>query len=168
MMLRVVCMVLAGLLTVSCAKTPAINSTAERLPDLSAYSTYQWQQNEPQATINAVADDELDGIIRNVIAYHLERRGLQQATENPELLVAYRTNLRQPHSEMPLSRGKAEAQEAAPWAATSQEPEGSLSIDLIDSATQKRLWRGTATAVVRDAQEARGSVPEAVRTLLGE
>lgn len=168
MKLSCICMVLAGLLTLACAKTPAIRSRAESLPDLSAYRTYQWLQNVPQAQIDAVADDELDRIIRNTIAYHLERRGLQQAAENPELLVTYRTNLRQTFSEMPLSRGKAEAQEAAPWTATGQEPEGSLSIDLIDSLTQKRLWRGTATAVVRDVQDARGKIPEAVRTLLGD
>ncbi len=168
MKLRFVCIVLSGLLAMGCAKSPAVKSSAERLPDFSAYRTYHWLQNAPQAHIDAVANDELDRIIRNAIAYQLERRGLQQSAENPHLLVTYRTNLRQTFCEMPLSRGKAEAQEAAPWASAGQEPVGTLSIDLIDPATQKRLWRGTATAEVRGPQDARSKVLEAVRMLLGD
>lgn len=106
MKLRCVCMLLAGLLALACAKTSAIKSGAAPLPDLSAYHTYHWLQNEPQAHLDMVTDVELDHIIRNVIAYHLERRGLQPATENPDLLITYRTNLREVFSDMPLSRGK--------------------------------------------------------------
>jgi len=168
MKLRMLPVMMSILLLVSCAKSPAVKSNAEPLPDLNGYQTYQWMQDAPQSRIDQPENDELDRIIRNAIAYHLELKGLQPSSEDADLQVSYRTNLRQTFNDLPLSRGSADVQDAAPWTSAAEEPEGTLSIDLIDLATQKRLWRGTAKAQVSNVEDARGKIHAAIRQLLGD
>ncbi len=161
-------LILSALLIVGCAKSPAVKSNAVPVPDLSAYHTYQWTQDTTQSHIDQSQYDELDRIIRNAIAYQLERKGLQPSSEAPDLQVSYSTNLRQTFNDMPLSRASTDVQEAAPWTSAAQEPEGTLSIDLVDLATEKSIWRGTAKAKVSDVKDARSKIHPVIRRLLAD
>ncbi|OEU51123.1 MAG: hypothetical protein BA871_12495 [Desulfuromonadales bacterium C00003096] len=160
--------ILLMLLLVGCAKPSPVKSNSEPLPDLSAYQTYQWPQDTAQSQIHQSKYDELDRIIRNAIAYHLERKGLQPSSESPDLQVSYSTNLRQTFNDLPSSRGTSDVEETAPWTSAAQEPEGTLSIDLVDLATEKSLWRGTAKAKVNDVEDARSKIHPVIRRLLGD
>jgi len=166
--LRMFPIITSMLLLVSCANSSAVKCNAVPLPDLSGYQTYQWMQDTPQSHIDQSENYEIDRMIHNAIAYHLELKGLKPSSEVPDLQVSYSTNLRQTFNDLPMSRGNADVQDAASWTSTAQEPVGTVSIDLIDLATQERLWRGTAEAKVSDVEDARRKIHTVIRQLLGD
>lgn len=170
MSLRLFPVLLCCLLAGACAKPPSVQTRFDRQVDFTRLRTYQWLENTPQVQLDAVADDQFDRTIRNAITYTLEEKGLTPVARNADLIVSYRTDLRQSFADQPAALGKNRESSwgFAPWRAFSRPPEGSLSIEMIDPARDRTIWQGTARTTVRSREEARARIFEVVRALLAE
>lgn len=157
---------LLSLVFAGCAKGPTVQVRHDRNADFELFHSFQWLEGTPQARIDAVDDDDIDRLIRNAILFHLENRGLHRVAENGDLLVTYRSTLRQAVESAPVGPGRESSWGFAPWAMVSRAPEASLSIELLDPTTKAPLWQGNARTQVRSREEARSKIHEAVREML--
>ncbi|WP_305043453.1 DUF4136 domain-containing protein [Geoalkalibacter sp.] len=160
-LILLLCLVFTG-----CAKGPTIQVRHDHNIDFAQFHSFQWLEGTPQARLDAVAEDDMDRLIRNAIQFHLENRGLQRVTENGDLLVTFRSTLRQAVESAPVGPGRESSWGFSPWAMVSRPPEASLSIDMLDPATKAPLWQGSARTQVRSREEARSKIHEAVRMML--
>ena len=120
--------------------------------------------------LDAVADEQFDRTIRNAITYNLQAKGLDPVSAEGDLILNYRTDLSRTLDDTSATLGKDRESSwgFAPWRAFRRPPEGSLSIEMIDPATNQAVWQGTARTTVRSREEARAKIFEAVRDLLIE
>lgn len=149
----------------ACAPSPKIGYDFDRSADFSAFRTYAWLSGEQEKTGDRRADSSVvDMRIRIAVGTQLRLKGYQALAEGkPDFYVAYHVGLKDSapdistqyysdgmaghafaHSADTRSAGK-----AAP--AVNESPSyltGSLLIDIIDAASRKVVWRGSAAGEV--------------------
>jgi Domain of unknown function (DUF4136) len=157
---------LVGLwMAAACASSPKIGYDFDRSADFSAYRTYAWLSGDQERTGDRRADSSaVDMRVRIAVGAQLRLKGYQALPEGkPDFYVAYHVGLKDssPSISTPYySDGMAghafahaadsrTAGKSAP--AVNESPSyltGSLLIDIIDAASQKLVWRGTAAGEV--------------------
>ena len=149
----------------ACAPSPKIGYDFDRSADFSAYHTYSWLSGDQEKTGDRRADSStVDMRIRIAVGTQLGLKGYHALPEGkPDFYVAYHVGLKDSspsistqyysdgmaghafaHSADSRSAGK-------PAPAANETPSyltGSLLIDIIDAASQKLVWRGTANGEV--------------------
>lgn len=126
--------------------------------DFTKYKTFGWMARADQAPANAAeaqtASDLLDRRIRNSVDAELASRGLVMADTQPDLEVVYHVGAQDKiqvtdwgyrYSDYYWGYGGRQID-------VNQYTEGTLVIDLVDSATSNLVWRGSGTGVVDGAQ----------------
>jgi hypothetical protein len=151
----------------ACAPSPKIGYDFDRSADFSAYHTYAWLSGDQEKTGDRRADSSsVDMRIRIAVGTQLRLKGYQALPEGkPDFYVAYHIGLKdsspsistQYYSDGMAGRAfshSADTRSAGkPAAAVNETPSssyltGSLLIDIIDAASQKLVWRGTAAGEV--------------------
>jgi hypothetical protein len=161
-------MVLAVMWTAAaCAPSPKIGYDFDRSADFSTYHTYAWLSGDQEKTGDRRADSSgVDMRIRIAVGTQLRLKGYQALPEGkPDFYVAYHIGLKDnspsistqyysdgmagrafSHSADTRSAGKPAP--AVNETSSSSYLTGSLLIDIIDAASQKLVWRGTANGEV--------------------
>ena len=150
---------------VACAPSPKIGYDFDRGVDFSTYHTYAWLSAEQERTGDRRADSSaVDMRIRIAVGTQLRLKGYQALSEGvPDFYVAYHVGLKDSspdistqyysdgmaghafaHSADTRTAGKA----TAPVNETPSFLTGSLLIDIVDAASKKLVWRGTAAGEV--------------------
>jgi hypothetical protein len=149
----------------ACAPSPKIGYDFDRSANFSAYHTYAWLSGEQEKTGDRRADSSaVDMRIRIAVGTQLRLKGYEALSEGrPDFYVAYHIGLKDnaPSVSTPYySDGMAghafahaadTRQAGTPAPAATEAPSyltGSLLIDIIDAASQKLVWRGTAAGEV--------------------
>ena len=151
--------------TSACVPSPKIGYDFDRSTDFSGYHTYAWLSGDQEKTGDRRADSStVDMRIRIAVGTQLRLKGYQPLAEGqPDFYVAYHVGLKDSsasissqyysdgmaghafaHSADSRSAGKSTP-------ATSETPSylsGTLLIDIVDAASQKLVWRGTAAGEV--------------------
>jgi hypothetical protein len=151
----------------ACAPSPKIGYDFDRSADFKAYHTYAWLSGDQEKTGDRRADSStVDMRIRIAVGTQLRLKGYQTLQEGkPDFYVAYHVGLRdsspnistQYYSDGMAGRAFAHSADSrtagkpAPGINETPAPSyltGSLLIDIIDAASQKLVWRGTANGEV--------------------
>ena len=149
----------------ACSPLPKIGYDFDRGMDFSAYHTYAWLSGDQEKTGDRRADSStVDMRIRIAVGTQLRLKGYQALAEGkPDFYVAYHVGLKDSSPDISTqyySDGMAgqafahsvdsrTAGKAAPaMNETASYLTGSLLIDIIDSGSQRLVWRGTANGEV--------------------
>jgi hypothetical protein len=149
----------------ACAPSPKIGYDYDRGVNFGAYRTYDWLSDEQVQTGDRRADNSaLDLRIRMAVQTQLLSKGYRKLyDEKPDFYVAYHIGLKdmaptdstqyfsrgmagRPFSHSADTRSQSGEKPASPEAPPSLT--GSLLIDIIDAASEKIVWRGTAAGEV--------------------
>ena len=149
----------------ACAPGPKIGYDFDRSAAFAGYHTYAWLSDDQKKTGDRRADSStVDMRIRIAVATQLRLKGYQALTEGkPDFYVAYHIGLKDSspnistsyysdgmaghafsHSADSRTAGKPAPAAAGPPSLLT----GSLLIDIVDAASQKLVWRGTAAGEV--------------------
>ena len=160
------CFFLAVMWTAAgCAPSPKIGYDFDRSTDFSAYHTYAWLSGDQEKTGDRRADSSaVDMRIRIAVGTQLRLKGYQTLPEGtPDFYVAYHVGLKDSSPSISTQyysdgmAGHAFSHSAETRSASASAPSlnetpsyltGSLLIDVIDAASQKLVWRGTAAGEV--------------------
>ena len=149
----------------ACAPSPKIGYDFDRSTDFSAYHTYAWLSGNQEKTGDRRADSStVDMRIRIAVGTQLRLKGYQPLPEGkPDFYVAYHVGLKDSAPSITTQyysdgmAGHAFSHSADTRSAggsapvTNETPSyltGSLLIDVIDAASRKLVWRGTAAGEV--------------------
>jgi hypothetical protein len=149
----------------ACTPTPKIGYDFDRSADFSAYHTYAWLSSDQEKTGDRRADSSaVDMRIRIAVGTQLRLKGYRALPEGtPDFYVAYHIGLKDSAASISTkyySDGMAghafvhAADTRQAGKSPPPDPEapsyltGSLLIDVIDAASQKLVWRGTAAGEV--------------------
>jgi hypothetical protein len=153
------------MVSTACAPSPKIGYDYDRGVNFGAYHTYDWLSGEQETTGDRRADSSaVDLRMRMAIGAQLLSKGYRRLyDEQPDFYVAYHIGLKdivptvsteyyshgmagRPFSYSADTRStggeRPDMNEAAAYLA------GSLFIDIVDAASKKLVWRGTATGEV--------------------
>jgi hypothetical protein len=148
-----------------CAPSPKIGYDFDRSADFSAYHTYAWLSGEQEKTGDRRADSStVDTRIRIAVGTQLRVKGYQTLSEGrPDFYVAYHIGLTDSSptvSSQYFSEGmagrpfgySADTRSSSDRTPSINEPQsyltGTLMIDIVDAASRKLVWRGTAAGEV--------------------
>jgi len=148
-----------------CAPSPKIGYDFDRGTEFSAYHTYAWLSGDQEKTGDRRADSStVDMRIRIAVGTQLRLKGYQTLPEGkPDFYVAYHVGLKDSSPSISTQyysdgmAGHAFEHSADTRSASKSEHSinetpsyltGSLLIDVIDAASNKLVWRGTAAGEV--------------------
>lgn len=149
----------------ACAPMPKVGYDFDRSADFSAYHSYAWLSADQEKTGDRRADSStVDMRIRIAVGTQLRLKGYEAlAAGKPDFYVAYHVGLKDSSPNISTQyysdgmAGHAFAHSADTRTASGSTPAsnempsyltGSLLIDIIDAASQKLVWRGTAAGEV--------------------
>ena len=140
-------LVVAVAVLVGCAsvtKDIAVESEASPDVDFSPYQTYDWDSvstvlNDPEGRWSAPGFSALGYVVAQVDTA-LMKRGLSQRSTDPDLLVAAGAG---------INMEFLEAKDGADSTDLAKVPKGALVLALVDNASGRLVWMGTATADVQ-------------------
>jgi hypothetical protein len=149
----------------ACASSPKIGYDFDRSANFSGYHTYAWLSGEQEKTGDRRADSSaVDMRIRIAVGTQLRLKGYEARSDGrPDFYVAYHIGLKDSaptvstpyYSDGMAGHAFAHAADtrhtATPTSAATEAPSsltGSLLIDIIDAASKKLVWRGTAAGEV--------------------
>jgi hypothetical protein len=135
-------------LAAGCA-TMNVNSYAERGADLRQYRTYNWGPPDTRSTGDPRLDNNpfFDERVRAQVEEQLARRGFSKgASARSDLLVHYHASVSQDIDIRQLDRSTSYCanHDCKPFIYD----KGTLFVDLVDSRTDKLVWRGWAEGSV--------------------
>jgi len=147
---RLVGVALGVLLSSACA-TMQVNSFVERGADVTRYRTYTWASPDAQAT----GDPRLDNnpFFRERIQAQVERRlggrGFEKssATIPADLTVHYHASVAQEVNANGLGQPNVQCSDCAPYVYDA----GTIVVDLVDTRTNRLVWRGWAEGSIDGA-----------------
>jgi hypothetical protein len=148
-----------------CAPSPQIGYDFDRSTDFSAYHTYAWLSGDQEKTGDRRADSSaVDMRIRIAVGTQLRLKGYQTLPEGtPDFYVAYHVGLKDSSPSIstqyysdgmaghPFSHSADSRSASGSAPSLNETPSyltGSLLIDVIDAASKKLVWRGTAAGEV--------------------
>ena len=112
--------------------------------DFTTFQTYSWMELPLGTTYDATG--KLHDHIQKTIDDELKANGLSLVADSPDLVVMYYGNK---SSKVALSQSQ--YQNKSPMSGTMPYDEGTLVVDLIDPASDKIVWRGTAEGIMPEA-----------------
>jgi hypothetical protein len=159
-----VSLVLVGSIA-ACTPAPKIGYDFDRATDFGAYHTYAWLSGDQEKTGDRRADSStVDMRIRIAVGTQLRLKGYEARPEGkPDFYVAYHVGLKDSSPSISTQyysdgmAGHAFARSADSRLAGKTAPAGneapsyltgSLLIDVIDAASKRLVWRGTAAGEV--------------------
>ena len=173
--------ILSLLAAISIAACGGVSYNADFDPtaNFDGFNTYQWAERTPTGDDDArVYNDIVDGRIKRAAERALEAKGYHKVTSNPDFVVAWHGAI---DGKMSVSTINSHYGYGWGWygyggmgMGTSQTyvnewDEGTLLIDIIDAQSQNLVWRGTATAELkqsRSTEEAQRRMDEILEKLL--
>jgi hypothetical protein len=167
--------VAAALLMVGCAaqRTPGaveVTSQAAAGMAISKFRTYAWKTPGVRAADPTRMSEleQRDWLIRNAVEEELRARGLIARSNEPDLLVDYRTEFKfkhpesfQDYNEYRRLGGTVNPGEANVFGYQ----EGTLSVFLLEQASGALLWKGVGRGVAWEAQDPSHRLREAIRQI---
>ena len=116
--------------------------------DFSRFQTYDWDSvstvlNDPESRWSAPGFSALGYVVAQVDTA-LMKRGLSQRSTEPDLLVAAGAG---------INMEFLEAKDGADSTKLANVPKGALVLALVDNASGRLAWMGTATGNVKDAPD---------------
>ena len=147
---------LAALLVACATTTIRVRSESDSSADFSTYRTYAWA---PQAK-DLSAD--LDDLIRSEVASQLALRGYEPAASGTaDVLVDYHAVVETETATRGAGYGRSR---------TIRYEKGTLTLEILDPAGQKVLWRGSARDALNlhPGQRYGARIPEAVQLILSK
>lgn len=145
--------VLAALAATSCAATMSVSSHVEPGLDLSRYRTFDWgpadalPTGDPRLDQNPLFRDRVQGEIEK----QLSARGIELSTAGtPDLLIHYHANITDRISVNEVDRRYGYCSGASCLGVTTDYEAGTLVVDIIDSRSNRLIWRGWAQNSVDD------------------
>jgi hypothetical protein len=161
-------MAVAALALAGCASTN-IGSFVERGADFNRYMTYGWGPTEALSTGDPRLDNNefFQARVQTAVEGQLAAKGLTRATAGtPDLLVHYHANVTQRIDVNVLDQeyGYCEDCRASVYDA------GTLTLDLVDTRSERLVWRGWAErsldGVIEDQEWLERSIDDAVARIL--
>ncbi len=152
----------------------------DRSVDQSKYKTFDWVKREKppiirveESTDPRLSSEALDKQIHSLVEKEFEKKGFRKATnESPDFLVSYvavgkldlssaqRDTL--PSSQLPYGHWR-------PFYNTGDDfrlqRKGTLTIDIVDGATNKLAWRGSATDTFSEAKDVPKKAEKAIKKM---
>lgn len=145
------CAGLLALLISACA-SPKIGFDYDRSADFTAYRTYEWMPDSRSPTGDRRIDNDLvDARIRAAIDGQLRRKGYTSpAGGRPDFYVAYQAALTDMMKGASTQRYIGDRATGLYTTINAIQPykDGALLVDIVDGATQRLVWQGTASAEV--------------------
>lgn len=147
---------LAALLLSACASGPALFSSTDPTANFGTYKTYGFIS--PLGTDGPAYSSVLSQLLKAATIRELEARGYRPA-DNPDLLVNFHVESKEKiRSTTSPAYGGYYGYRAGyygTWGGyggteITQYTEGTLTVDLVDSARRQLVWEGTAVGRVRD------------------
>jgi hypothetical protein len=130
----------------------------DRAADFSSYRTYQWKEGTP------APDEQLQQQIEQAIGEQLAAGGLTRQESGGDLIVVSHISTARdtPGDVGDLGYGGwpgwgASSGRDAPSVEISELPGGTLIVDLVDSGTNKLVWRGVASGTIKGSSGKSGS-----------
>lgn len=174
----VIVVVASAVLAVGCASTKDIYVDYDRNADFKSYKTFAWGPVHDQS--ERPSNPLMHSRLKNAIEYYLTEGGLVEDTENPDLVVTYYGKSREQVSFTTTSMGYGYG---PGWGwdpywggmggmgMSTTTPhvyeEGTLIIDLWDTAKKTVVWRGSAGAVLKeDPSKQAEQIDEAVARIV--
>lgn len=136
----------------ACTSGPEVRTDADPGVDLSSYKTFAFF--EELATDKSSYSTMITSRLKDATRRELKRRGYEEATENPQLLVNFSTNV-ESRTDVQSTPGSAgfygyRAGMYGAWGGypadvyTTHYKEGTLVIDLVDAAKKQLVWQAVA------------------------
>jgi hypothetical protein len=155
--------------TLAGCATLHVYSFVERGSDVSRYRTYDWAVEAPRATGDPRLDSNpfFDDRVHMAVEKELARRGFEKtAAGEAQLLLHYHASMTQ---EIDLGAADADLAICSTCTPTVYDA-GTLLIDLVDSRTEKLVWRGWAEGGLNDAIDSQdvmeAKIDETVRRII--
>jgi hypothetical protein len=174
---------LVVILAAACA-APKIGYDYDPHTNFSAYRTYDWVPGQQEATGDRRVDNaQVDIRIRTAVGAQLHLKGYAPTVDGkPDFYVAYHVGLKDltadtstqyfsegmaGHAFAHSADSRTMGQEPAPGTRIDPHLTGSLLVDIVDAASRKLVWRGTAAGEINPGltSEERN---ERVRTIVRE
>jgi len=151
---RIAAAAVSALALAGCAATLTVDSYADRAADFTRYRTFGWGPGEQLATGDPRLDNNpfFHGRVQAQVEKQLAAKGLEQATsETPDLTIHYHTSITQEIQAGTADRryGYCEGDGCDPYVYEA----GTLLIDLVDTRSNRVVWRGWAKASVEGVVE---------------
>jgi hypothetical protein len=166
-----VILLLGTLLNSGCAPANNTQASYDSAVNFKTYQTFTWHPAEVPAPKQGSGDNLysvlLDQRIKEAIASEMVKNGITPDTEKPGLLVAYDIAVKQPRAQANATasetgfgygysywfgyRFRYDGTGLQNFRSISKYKPGSLVIDLIDSNTNRVVWRGTFDAGIDPA-----------------
>jgi uncharacterized protein DUF4136 len=170
--------------SVAACAAPKIGYDYDHSANFSAYHTYEWMSGKQEATGDRRVDNSLVDIrIRTAVGAQLRIKGYATSVDGkPDFYVAYHVGVKDLTPNVSTQyysdgmAGKAFTESADTRSAGSAHPTdsqaqshiaGSLLVDIIDAASNKLVWRGTAGGEV-DPGLTSEERDERIRTIVHE
>jgi len=152
------CLGLLALLISGCA-SPKVGYDYDRGADFSAYRTYEWlPDSRSPAGDRRIDNDLVDARIRAAVDGQLRRKGYTSpAAGQPDFYVAYQAAVTDMMKGASTQRYIGDRATGLYTTVNAIQPykDGALLVDILDGATQKLVWQGTASAEVEPGMTAK-------------
>lgn len=146
--------VLLGVASLSACTQFKIRTDYDSAADFRALRTYAWRPERPLPSGDARFDNSLiDAQVRAAVERVLTAKGYaKEPSARPDFLVGYHAVVKSKTDVQTIDRtyGYRGVGFGDPRLHVRTYDEGTLLIDVVDPATMKLLWRGSATGVVRE------------------
>ena len=155
-----------------------VNTDSDPKMNLSSYHTFRFTDSDDQAGPNPLYHSSiLENAIHAQIAMELEKRGIREDTQQPDMLVAYHTYTEKKQSSVnnyyPMMYG-GWSWRFYPWGYTPYPygywngynrnyTEGTLIIDAIDAKSNQLVWRGSISDAINTPSDLHSKAVKAVK-----
>ncbi|NEM98455.1 DUF4136 domain-containing protein [Pontibacter burrus] len=163
------------ILLAGCSSIRVLDTKADEGFRLSNYSTFDFYEVETGGDALEAYAPQLD-FLRQEIARQLEQRGLKQSSSDPELkinlglVVASKVQTRETRygSDAPYYIGQRRYTWKSEEVVVNNYKQGTLSLHLVDNATNKLVWQGAAEGVLpeNNTPKIQKRISEGVQKLL--
>jgi hypothetical protein len=145
---------LLTLIVILCGTASAqkVKTGYDKATDFSKFKTYSWAKSDKPSSRPLLRDHVIGSI-----DYELKEKGLQRIEDGGDLVVAaaggmgFEANTQAGAPILPVYGGAPVSMDATMWSGTGGSAagiyfaEGTLGVDLVDTAARKLVWRGTVT-----------------------
>ena len=149
----------AGLvmLVAACATKPDVRADTDPSANMSSYKTFAFF--DQLATDKSKYATMLTSRLKDATRREMQKRGYQEATSNPQLLVNFNTNLENRTEVQSTPSAGFYGYRAGMYGAWASYPQdvyttnyqqGTLAIDVVDAARKQLVWQGVAQARITD------------------
>jgi hypothetical protein len=163
---RLVAAVAATLAVIGCATAMTVSSHVERGVDFAMYHTYDWgpadalPTGDPRLDQNPLFRDHVQGAVEKQLA----GRGFERAASSgiPDLRIHYHASINRRIDVTTADRGYGSCLGDDCTAGVLAYEAGTLVLDIVDTRTNRVIWRGWAQDSVEDMLDDRDRMAEKI------